>query len=201
MKNLKNNRYLPFIIIAVILIILVIVNIVTSKSERIYTKNDITFTFDTQFSYVENNVTVNDDATEQVNTYNTEEPEEIYYEDTEDDYEPDSNVGDEIVDEDTDDIEVDDESVTKLFTSKEQIENIALGYLNQGRKYRKFFETKELFEKRNEIPVYDCSVKSSNFKKNSVEVKCRQDGDDDSFQTINLKFKVENNKITDVVIE
>ena len=98
-------------------------------------------------------------------------------------------------------METDSETETKLFSSKEQLENIALGYLNQGRKYRKFFKNRELFEKRNEISIYDCSVKSSNLKNKTVVIRCRYDGDDDSFQTVKLQFKVENNKIIDVIVK
>lgn len=205
MNKLKNNRYLPFIIIVVVLLLLLIVNIVTSKSKHIYTKNDITFTYDsdTQSTVVENNVSSSiDNATEAVE--NTQSVEETYYEDTQED---DAQASDETSYEEsnTDDsdmaLEDDSEPETKLFSSKEQLENIALGYLNQGRKYRKFFKSKELFEKRNEMPIYDCLVKSSDLKNKTVTIKCRYDGDDDSLQTVKLQFRVENNKITDVTIK
>ena len=143
--NLKNNRYLPFIIIVVVLLLLLIVNIVTSKSKHTYTKNDIKFTYDsdTQSMVVENNVS-SSTANETQHVENTQSSvEETYYEDTqaEEDQESDEIVYDSS---DTDDSDIafedDSESETKLFSSKEQLENIALGYLNQGRKYRKFFK-------------------------------------------------------------
>lgn len=200
MNKLKNNRYLPFIIIVVVLLLLLIVNVLTSKSKHTYTKNDITFTYDsdTQSTTVENNVSSSiDNATEAVE--NTQSVEETYYEDTQESdetsyEEPNTDNNDMALEDDL-------ESETKLFSSKEQLENIALGYLNQGRKYRKFFNSKELFEKRNEMPIYDCLVKSSDLKNKTVTIKCRYDGDDDSLQTVKLQFKVENNKITDVTIK
>ena len=206
MNKLKNNRYLPFIIIVVVLLLLLIVNIVTSKSKHTYTKNDIKFTYDsdTQSMVVENNVS-SSTANETQHVENTQSSvEETYYEDTqaEEDQESDEIVYDSS---DTDDSDIafedDSESETKLFSSKEQLENIALGYLNQGRKYRKFFKNRELFEKRNEISIYDCSVKSSNLKNKTVVIKCRYDGDDNSFQTVKLQFNVENNKIIDVIVK
>lgn len=200
MNKLKNNRYLPFIIIVVVLLLLLIVNVLTSKSKHTYTKNDITFTYDsdTQSTTVENNVSSStDNATEAVE--NTQSVEETYYEDTQESdetsYEEPNTDNNDMA------LEDDSEPETKLFSSKEQLENIALGYLNQGRKYRKFFNSKELFEKRNEMPIYDCLVKSSDLKNKTVIIKCRYDGDDDSLQTVKLQFKVENNKITDVTIK
>lgn len=200
MNKLKNNRYLPFIIIVVVLLLLLIVNVLTSKSKHTYTKNDITFTYDsdTQSTTVENNVSSStDNATEAVE--NTQSVEETYYEDTQESdetsYEEPNTDNNDMA------LEDDSEPETKLFSSKEQLENIALGYLNQGRKYRKFFNSKELFEKRNEMPIYDCLVKSSDLKNKTVTIKCRYDGDDDSLQTVKLQFKVENNKITDVTIK
>ena len=203
MSRLKNNRYLPFIIIVVVLLLLLIVNIVTSKSKHTYTKNDIKFTYDsdTQSTVIENNVSSTSNETQEDTQSSVEE---TYYEDTqsEEDQESDEIVYDSS---DTDDSDIafedDSESETKLFSSKEQLENIALGYLNQGRKYRKFFKNRELFEKRNELPFYDCSVKSSNLKNKTVVIKCRYDGDDDSFQTVKLQFNVENNKIIDVIVK
>ena len=210
MSRLKNNRYLPFIIIVVVLLLLLIVNIVTSKSKHTYTKNDIKFTYDsdTQSTVVENNVSSSTSNEIQEDTQlieNTQSSvEETYYEDTqaEEDQESDEIVYDSS---DTDDSDIafedDSESETKLFSSKEQLENIALGYLNQGRKYRKFFKNRELFEKRNEMPSGNCSVKSSDLKNKTVTIKCQYDGDDDSFQTVKLQFKVENNKIIDVIVK
>ena len=208
MNKLKNNRYLPFIIICVVLLLLLIVNIVTSKSKHTYTKNDIKFTYDsdTQSTVIENNVsssTSNETQIEDTQSVeNTQSSvEETYYEDTQAEEEQTSDE-DFYEEPDTDtDLETDSETETKLFSSKEQLENIALGYLNQGRKYRKFFKSKELFEKRNELPFYDCLVKSSDLKNKTVTIKCRYDGDDDSFQTVKLQFKVENNKITSVTIK
>lgn len=201
MNKLKNNRYLPFIIICVVLLLLLIVNVLTSKSKHVYTKNDIKFTYDsdTQSTVVENNVSSSIDNETQEDTQSSLE--ETYYEDTQAEEEQTSDE-DFYEEPDTDtDLETDSETETKLFSSKEQLENIALGYLNQGRKYRKFFKNRELFEKRNELPFYDCSVKSSNLKNKTVVIKCRYDGDDDSFQTVKLQFNVENNKITSVTIK
>lgn len=202
MNKLKNNRYLPFIIICVVLLLLLIVNVLTSKSKHVYTKNDIKFTYDsdTQSMVVENNVSSSSTANEtQEDTQSSVE--ETYYEDTQAEEEQTSDE-DFYEEPDTDtDLETDSETETKLFSSKEQLENIALGYLNQGRKYRKFFKNRELFEKRNELPFYDCSVKSSNLKNKTVVIKCRYDGDDDSFQTVKLQFNVENNKIIDVIVK
>lgn len=200
MNKLKNNRYLPFIIIVVVLLLLLIVNVLTSKSKHTYTKNDITFTYDsdTQSTTVENNVSSStDNATEAVE--NTQSVEETYYEDTQESDE--TSYEEPNMDNNDMALEDDSEPETKLFSSKEQLENIALGYLNQGRKYRKFFNSKELFEKRNEMPIYDCLVKSSDLRNKTVTIKCRYDGDDDSLQTVKLQFKVENNKITDVTIK
>lgn len=201
MNKLKNNRYLPFIIIVVVLLLLLIVNVLTSKSKHVYTKNDIKFTYDsdTQSTVVENNVSSSTANETQEDTQSSVE--ETYYEDTQAEEEQTSD--DDFYEEpDTDtDLETDSETETKLFSSKEQLENIALGYLNQGRKYRKFFKNRELFEKRNEISIYDCSVKSSNLKNKTVVIKCRYDGDDDSFQTVKLQFNVENNKIIDVIVK
>ena len=202
MNKLKNNRYLPFIIIVVVLLLLLIVNIVTSKSKHTYTKNDIKFTYDsdTQSTVVENNVSSFSTANEtQEDTQSSVE--ETYYEDTQAEEE---HTSDEELDTDIDidtDLETDSETETKLFSSKEQLENIALGYLNQGRKYRKFFKNRELFEKRNEMPFGNCSVKSSDLKNKTVTIKCQYDGDDDSFQTVKLQFNVENNKIIDVIVK
>ena len=202
MNKLKNNRYLPFIIICVVLLLLLIVNVLTSKSKHVYTKNDIKFTYDsdTQSTVVENNVSSSSTANEtQEDTQSSVE--ETYYEDTQAEEEQTSDE-DFYEEPDTDtNLETDSETETKLFSSNEQLENIALGYLNQGRKYRKFFKSKELFEKRNELPFYDCLVKSSDLKNKTVTIKCRYDGDDDSFQTVKLQFKVENNKITSVTIK
>ena len=206
MNKLKNNRYLPFIIIVVVLLLLLILNIVTSKSKHTYTKNDIKFTYDsdTQSTVVENNVsssTSNETQIEDTQSVeNTQSSvEETYYEDTQAE---DEQTSDEELDTDIDtDVETASETETKLFSSKEQLENIALGYLNQGRKYRKFFQNRELFEKRNEMPFSNCSVKSSDLKNKTVTIKCQYDGDDDSFQTVKLQFKVENNKITSVTIK
>ena len=208
MNKLKNNRYLPFIIICVVLLLLLIVNVLTSKSKHVYTKNDIKFTYDsdTQSTVVENNVsssTSNETQIEDTQSVeNTQSSvEETYYEDTQAEEEQTSDE-DFYEEPDTDtDLETDSETETKLFSSKEQLENIALGYLNQGRKYRKFFKNRELFEKRNEISIYDCSVKSSNLKNKTVVIKCRYDGDDNSFQTVKLQFNVENNKIIDVIVK
>ena len=207
MNKLKNNRYLPFIIIVVVLLLLLIVNIVTSKSKHTYTKNDIKFTYDsdTQSTVVENNVsssTSNAQIEDTQSVENTQSSvEETYYEDTQAE---DEQTSDEELDTDIDtdtDVEADSETETKLFSSKEQLENIALGYLNQGRKYRKFFKSRELFEKRNEMPFGNCSVKSSDLKNKTVTIKCQYDGDDDSFQTVKLQFNVENNKIIDVIVK
>ena len=201
MNKLKNNRYLPFIIICVVLLLLLIVNVLTSKSKHVYTKNDIKFTYDsdTQSTVVENNVSSSTANETQEDTQSSVE--ETYYEDTQAEEEQTSDE-DFYEEPDTDtDLETDSETETKLFSSNEQLENIALGYLNQGRKYRKFFKSKELFEKRNELPFYDCLVKSSDLKNKTVTIKCRYDGDDDSFQTVKLQFKVENNKITSVTIK
>lgn len=211
MSRLKNNRYLPFIIIVVVLLLLLIVNIVTSKSKHTYTKNDIKFTYDsdTQSTVVENNVSSSTSNEIQEDTQlveNTQSSvEETYYEDTqaEEEHTSDEELDTDIdTDIDTDtDLETDSETETKLFSSKEQLENIALGYLNQGRKYRKFFKNRELFEKRNEMPFGNCSVKSSDLKNKTVTIKCQYDGDDDSFKTVKLQFKVENNKIIDVIVK
>lgn len=208
MNKLKNNRYLPFIIIVVVLLLLLIVNIVTSKSKHTYTKNDIKFTYDsdTQSTVVENNVsssTSNETQIEDTQSVeNTQSSvDETYFEDTQAE---DEQTSDEELDTDIDtdtDVEADSETETKLFSSKEQLENIALGYLNQGRKYRKFFKSRELFEKRNEMPFSNCSVKSSDLKNKTVTIKCQYDGDDDSFKTVKLQFNVENNKIIDVIIK
>ena len=203
MNKLKNNRYLPFIIICVVLLLLLIVNVLTSKSKHVYTKNDIKFTYDsdTQSTVVENNVSSSTANETQEDTQSSVE--ETYYEDTQAEEE---QTSDEDFYEEPDtatdtDLETDSETETKLFSSKEQLENIALGYLNQGRKYRKFFQNRELFEKRNEMPFSNCSVKSSDLKNKTVTIKCQYDGDDDSFQTVKLQFKVENNKITSVTIK
>ena len=84
MNKLKNNRYLPFIIICVVLLLLLIVNVLTSKSKHVYTKNDIKFTYDsdTQSTVVENNVS-SSTANETQHVENTQSSvEETYYEDT-----------------------------------------------------------------------------------------------------------------------
>lgn len=201
MNKLKNNRYLPFIIIVVVLLLLLIVNIVTSKSKHTYTKNDIKFTYDsdTQSTAVENNVSSStDNATEVVE--NTQSVEETYYEDTQESdetsYEEPNTDNNDMA------LEDDSEPETKLFSSKEQLENIALGYLNQGRKYRKFFKSKELFESGStNYALSDIKIKSSDYKKNIVTIKGYADGDVAELVTLTLKFKVENNKITDVTIK
>lgn len=212
--NLKNNRYLPFIIIVVVLLLLLIVNIVTSKSKHTYTKNDIKFTYDsdTQSMVVENNVSApTSNETQDVdNTQSVENTqsavEETYYEDTQAE---ENQESDEIVydSSDTDDgdiaIEDDSESETKLFSSKEQLENIALGYLNQGRKYRKFFKSKELFEKGTNLGFDVSKLKSSDLKHNSVTFSGYYDSGDSSdiLEVLVIQFKVENNKITGVTIK
>lgn len=206
--NLKNNRYLPFIIIVVVLLLLLIVNIVTSKSKHTYTKNDIKFTYDsdTQSMVVENNVS-SSTANETQHVENTQSSvEETYYEDTqaEEDQESDEIVSDSS---DTDDSDIafedDSESETKLFSSKEQLENIALGYLNQGRKYRKFFKSKELFEKGTNLGFDVSKLKSSDLKHNSVTFSGYYDSGDSSdiLEVLVIQFKVENNKITGVTIK
>lgn len=206
--NLKNNRYLPFIIIVVVLLLLLIVNIVTSKSKHTYTKNDIKFTYDsdTQSMVVENNVS-SSTANETQHLENTQSSvEETYYEDTQAEEEQES---DEIVydSSDTDDSDIafedDSESETKLFSSKEQLENIALGYLNQGRKYRKFFKSKELFEKGANLGFDVSNLKSSDLKHNSVTFSGYYDSGDSSdiLEVLVIQFKVENNKITGVTIK
>lgn len=207
MNKLKNNRYLPFIIICVVLLLLLIVNVLTSKSKHVYTKNDIKFTYDsdTQSMVVENNVS-SSTANETQHVENTQSSvEETYYEDTqaEEDQESDEIVYDSS---DTDDSDIafedDSETETKLFSSNEQLENIALGYLNQGRKYRKFFKTRELFESGStSYALSDIKIKSSDYKKNIVTIKGYADGDVAELVTLTLKFKVENNKIIDVIVK
>lgn len=210
--NLKNNRYLPFIIIVVVLLLLLIVNIVTSKSKHTYTKNDIKFTYDsdTQSMVVENNVSSSTANETQEDTQLVEDTQssvdETYYEDTqsEEDQESDEIVYDSS---DTDDSDIafedDSESETKLFSSKEQLENIALGYLNQGRKYRKFFKSKELFEKGTNLGFDVSKLKSSDLKHNSVTFSGYYDSGDSSdiLEVLVIQFKVENNKITGVTIK
>ena len=208
MNKLKNNRYLPFIIIVVVLLLLLIVNIVTSKSKHTYTKNDIKFTYDsdTQSTVVENNVSSSTSNEIQEDTQlieNTQSSvDETYFEDTQAEEE---QVSDEDFYEEPDtdtDLETDSETETKLFSSNEQLENIALGYLNQGRKYRKFFKTRELFESGStNYALSDIKIKSSEYKKNIVTIKGYADGDVSELVTLTLKFKVENNKIIDVIVK
>lgn len=200
MNKLKNNRYLPFIIIVVVILLLIILNVVTSEHNNEYKNKKVVFNFeDTEDNTV--NETYNTDDTE---LEDSDSIEETYYEDTQDSDDQESNeISYNDLDIDDSDIAVSDDSEleTKLFSSKEQLENIALGYLNQGRKYRKFFKNRELFEKRNEMPISDCSIKSSDLNNKTVTIKCRFDGDDDSLQTVKLQFQVENNKITGVTLK
>ena len=208
--NLKNNRYLPFIIIVVVLLLLLIVNIVTSKSKHTYTKNDIKFTYDsdTQSTVVENNVSSSSSISNETQIEDTQSVEntqssveETYYEDTQAE---DEQTSDEELDTDIDtDVETDSETETKLFSSNEQLENIALGYLNQGRKYRKFFKSKELFEKGTNLGFDVSKLKSSDLKHNSVTFSGYYDSGDSSdiLEVLVIQFKVENNKITGVTIK
>ena len=208
--NLKNNRYLPFIIIVVVLLLLLIVNIVTSKSKHTYTKNDIKFTYDsdTQSTVVENNVSSSSSISNETQIEDTQSVEntqssveETYYEDTQAE---DEQTSDEELDTDIDtDVEPDSETETKLFSSNEQLENIALGYLNQGRKYRKFFKSKELFEKGTNLGFDVSKLKSSDLKHNSVTFSGYYDSGDSSdiLEVLVIQFKVENNKITGVTIK
>ena len=209
MNKLKNNRYLPFIIICVVLLLLLIVNVLTSKSKHVYTKNDIKFTYDsdTQSTVVENNVSSSTANETQEDTQLVEDTQssvdETYFEDTQAEEE---HVSDEDFYEEPDtdtDLETDSETETKLFSSKEQLENIALGYLNQGRKYRKFFKSKELFEKGTNLGFDVSNLKSSDLKHNSVTFSGYYDSGDSSdiLEVLVIQFKVENNKITGVTIK
>lgn len=203
MKNIRNNRYLPFIIIAIVIIILVILNAVTSGLSKEYDNKDIQFVFDdTETNYV-NNTEVEEttyvdtelDGIEETN-YDTE------IEEQETDYDNTENVDETVVTQEQE-IEVDDDNIEPiLFSSKEFLENTAMGYLNQTRKYRQFFISNDLFEARYTIlPISEPRIVSSNLKNNTVKIKGYPDGDDPDLTEYTIQFKVENNKIVDVVVK
>lgn len=216
--NIKNNRFLPFIIIFILLVLLGIMNIITSKTDKEYKKTDIIFNFEdstedssetlssTEFDtetqdysntideeYENNELDIidNEDILEETNEGTLEETNEDILEET-----TEGNTISNLDNEIEDDI---DEPI--LFNSNVFLENTALGYFNQTIKFRQFFVSKEVFESRDELPLNDIKIISSDLKNNTVTISYIPDGDSNDRETCNLKFMIENNKIVDVIME
>lgn len=193
-KNLKDNRFLPFIIIAFIAVLLIVINILTSHADRVYDKSDITFYFDAE----------GENISTETNYVEGTEAEEVYTEDTESDYvEEDNTLDEKETDAPTssgDDLDLDDEPETepKLFATKEFLENTALAFLNKTTRYKKYFASDDLFNSY-DIYLNDPKIVSSDLKKNTVILSGYPDGDGNERVTLTVQLVVEDNKVVDVV--
>lgn len=198
-SSIKDNRYLPFIIIFVVIILLIVLNIATSRHNNEYKNKKVVFNFEDTENVEPVNTDIYETETESYSE-NEEDTESDVNETNYTDVEYDVTTEDEYNDDLSVDESTDEEPI--LFSSKKFLENTAKGFFEQQLKYRKFFKNKALFETRNEMPIDDIKIKSANIKTNEVLISCvYTDGDDSSAQEATLQFKVENNKIVDVILK